>query len=290
MRTSALLRPVAVLVAALLLAGCSGKDPGANAALDPTPGSDPLADPNATANVTFAPPEPDFFPSPTPGLSGHPVSFDASKSTDPEGGNLAYAWDFGDGATGEGVETQHAYAAPGAYTVVLTVTSDKSQMSAPASLTITVIDAAAVAPYFVLDDASGDGAPAHTDLLRVAVRQSTDDLALIFTLSDVTPQFAVASPVLLEFALNGAEYEVYGQGGSGHVYDYARDAEVEGARVAIDETANTVGVLLPLSQLTVRAPYEMVFETRIGEPQALHGQHVTDRAPDEGTARYQPRA
>jgi PKD repeat protein len=53
------------------------------------------------------------------------VFFDASLSRDPDGELDSYAWTFGDGATGTGVEQAHAYEAPGTYTVELTVTDDE---------------------------------------------------------------------------------------------------------------------------------------------------------------------
>lgn len=49
------------------------------------------------------------------------VEFDGSESEDPEGDELSYTWDFGDGQTGVGVETDHTYDERGEYTVQLTV-------------------------------------------------------------------------------------------------------------------------------------------------------------------------
>ena len=48
------------------------------------------------------------------------VTFDASAST----GATSYAWNFGDGNTGTGVNPTHGYSNNGTYTVVLTITGD----------------------------------------------------------------------------------------------------------------------------------------------------------------------
>lgn len=47
--------------------------------------------------------------------------FDASKSSDPDGDNLTYRWDFGDGSNSTDVKAQHAYAKSGNYKVTVTV-------------------------------------------------------------------------------------------------------------------------------------------------------------------------
>lgn len=56
------------------------------------------------------------------------VSFDASDSYDPEGAELLYHWDFGDGATANGAVVLHEYQQPSHYRPVLTVTDDRSKV------------------------------------------------------------------------------------------------------------------------------------------------------------------
>ncbi|CAM2005199.1 PKD domain-containing protein [Acanthopleuribacter pedis] len=53
------------------------------------------------------------------------ISFSANGSTDADGTITAYRWDFGDGQTGSGANTNHRYAAAGTYRVTLTVTDNE---------------------------------------------------------------------------------------------------------------------------------------------------------------------
>src|SRR5438128_2562121 len=46
-------------------------------------------------------------------------------ATDPDGDALSYFWEFGDGGTGSGAQESHAYAVPGWFTAVLTVSDGK---------------------------------------------------------------------------------------------------------------------------------------------------------------------
>lgn len=50
---------------------------------------------------------------------GRNVLFDASGSTGPEGTELNYVWEFGDGTTSEGIDATHVYESPGTYIVTL---------------------------------------------------------------------------------------------------------------------------------------------------------------------------
>ena len=59
--------------------------------------------------------------------AGALVDFDASASYDTNGEVVAYSWDFGDGNTGNGIETKHSYTDAGYYVVSLTVTDDQGE-------------------------------------------------------------------------------------------------------------------------------------------------------------------
>ena len=67
-----------------------------------------------------------FTVSPETVDTGDVVSFDGSGSYDPDGVIVSYLWDFGDGTTGSGEITNHAYAEDGVYTVTLTVNDDEN--------------------------------------------------------------------------------------------------------------------------------------------------------------------
>ncbi|HEU4764891.1 MAG TPA: PKD domain-containing protein, partial [Candidatus Eisenbacteria bacterium] len=58
------------------------------------------------------------------GGAGLPIQFNGTGSSDPDGNNLTYAWDFGDGGTAAGATPTHTYAFPGNYIATLTVTDD----------------------------------------------------------------------------------------------------------------------------------------------------------------------
>jgi PKD repeat protein len=78
---------------------------------------------NRTIHVTgVAGPSVSFTFSPAAPVAGQAVAFDGSGSR-PAGSPIAsYRWSFGDGATGSGKATSHAFA-PGTYAVTLTVTA-----------------------------------------------------------------------------------------------------------------------------------------------------------------------
>jgi PKD repeat protein len=66
------------------------------------------------------------------------VNFNGQGSSDPDGSITAYAWNFGDGASGTGSIIGHAYAQAGVYTATLTVT-DNDGLTATDSAVVTVV-------------------------------------------------------------------------------------------------------------------------------------------------------
>jgi PKD repeat protein len=65
--------------------------------------------------------------------TGDIVVLDGSKSSDPEGGNLKYAWTFGDGTASDIVNPTKSYSKGGTYPVTLTVKDDSGLPNAAAA-------------------------------------------------------------------------------------------------------------------------------------------------------------
>ena len=99
--------------------------PPAGVPLDPAPANQaPMANPGG----------------PYTGQVGVTIAFNGSLSSDPDGEPLTYAWNFGDGSTGTGVNPTHSYAASGTFTVSLIV-NDGQVNSAPVMTTATITGA-----------------------------------------------------------------------------------------------------------------------------------------------------
>jgi len=94
-----------------------------------------------TQNVTVgqgALPTATFVVSPTNPVIGQQINFNASQSRPAPGRTIrSFQWDFGDGTTGTGQTTSHAYANTGTFTVLLTVTDDAGR-TAVATQSVTV--------------------------------------------------------------------------------------------------------------------------------------------------------
>ena len=75
---------------------------------------------------------------PTKACADSSVRFSAAQSSDSPGETLRYHWDFGDGATAEGVDATHVYGIGGTYQVTLTV-DDGRQTPCSTAKTVSTI-------------------------------------------------------------------------------------------------------------------------------------------------------
>ncbi|MCK5148322.1 PKD domain-containing protein [bacterium] len=87
---------------------------------------------------------------PYTGIEGTAVTFDASNSI----GAITYGWDFGDGATGQGIAPSHIYNDNGVYTLMLTAYDKNGLAGQPATTIVTVSNVAPVVDAG--DDISGN--------------------------------------------------------------------------------------------------------------------------------------
>lgn len=93
---------------------------------------------NPTASFTMSPASPAL---------NQTMFFNASASRPAAGRTIvSYAWDFGDGRTGTGVQTNHAYSAAGGYIVTLVVTDDAGR-TAVTTQAVSVASAAPTADF-----------------------------------------------------------------------------------------------------------------------------------------------
>ena len=66
--------------------------------------------------------------------AGRVITFDGTGSGDPDGTIADFAWNFGDGNTGNGRTTTHVYDDAGTYLVTLTVTDDEGTSTSDSTL------------------------------------------------------------------------------------------------------------------------------------------------------------
>ena len=79
--------------------------------------------------VSNQPPTAVMSATPSTGTAPLTVTFDGSRSTDPDGTVSSWEWSFGDGTSSTGPATTHLYSTPGTYIASLTVTDNSGASS-----------------------------------------------------------------------------------------------------------------------------------------------------------------
>lgn len=104
------------------------------------------------------------------------ITFDGSKSNDPDGVISSYTWNLGDGEIKSGVQVRHQYQKPGQYEVSLKVTDNTDIGNNSATDTLLVIVNEAPKPVIRLQGAGGRAQDAGTEMLRIPVCAGEDIL------------------------------------------------------------------------------------------------------------------
>jgi PKD repeat protein len=130
---------------------------------------------------------------PYSGTVSQNIQFDGSGSTDSSGTITSYAWDFGDGGTGTGVTTSHAYSAVGIYTVSLTVT-DNHGATNTAQTTATISNSSSVSLSSVsVNPTSVSGGTSSTGTVTLSGTAPTGGANVSLTSSNTTAAQVPAS-------------------------------------------------------------------------------------------------
>jgi glucose/arabinose dehydrogenase len=156
--------------------------------------------------------------------SARSFTFDASRSSDLDGGVLTYAWDFGDGTRATGVRVTHAYAGTGteARTARLTVTDAQG---ATGTTTLTVVPGNRV-PTLTLT------APPASERYVVGER-----VRLTATAIDEDGVLPVTWSVVLVHCSGGYCHDHPGTSSTGDVYDVPFEDHGDDTRLQITASA-----------------------------------------------------
>ena len=158
------------------------------------------------------------------------IGVDASSSTDPVAGISTYAWDFGDGATAQGITQTHTYGASGSYTVTLVIT-DANGTTASDSQDVVIDGAGPVASFTAtttnytvqVNGSASQGNHPITDyswnfgLVNVTVSATTNGLILTYSATAVPASSATVSSYAWTFGDGGTSTTASGT----HTYSAA---------------------------------------------------------------------
>jgi endoglucanase len=113
------------------------------------------------------------------------ASFDASASSDADGDNLTYQWDFGDGNSASGVTSSHTYSSAGDWSVTLTVSDGQDSSTSTHTVTVAAPIPGSVSCALGSDNIWGSGAVLN-DIYVTNLGNSSTSWTVVIPVTDVT--------------------------------------------------------------------------------------------------------
>ena len=216
---------------------------------------------------------------PYSGLAGVPLTFDGTKSSDPDGAPLTYSWDFdasnGTGKHALGSSPVHTYDRPGRYAVTLTVTAGGAEGSACSNSETTTAEIGAVCPATVLN---GGG----------AIRLNSGQAPWCVSVQPASGCYANTDVVLSSFLLKYAGREIAASAVTPVAGDENRDGVAE---LRVSFARRELKSLFSGTRLAGgRQAVSLVVEARLATGGVLQGATQVDllRQPSGATATVSP--
>lgn len=216
-------------------------------------------------------------------VNGLAVDLDATPSGRSRTAIESYHWSFGDGANGEGRRVRHDYAAPGTYTVLLTVV-DEFGDKARSSRAVRLFAAGDPAALFRAN-ATGRAVQFEAPAIEGAHAWDFGDGARV-----VCQNGCVGDPLATFAASDAAPLHVYTRGGSfvvGHRISFANGTNAS-AEIPID-VATSDAFLVERAGLTIRADARLLprypnatFAWLFGDLERAQGEQVEHTFPQDG--------
>jgi len=209
---------------------------------------------------------------PYTGFARAEITFDGSRSYDRDGRIISWRWSFGDGTNGSGEVVQHAYALPGRYTVILTVTDNKHATDSYTTTAAIALGNNPPSKPSVSGPASGQQNISYVYSV-VSTDPDGDSLQYVFSWGDGSQS---TSPL---FASGHSIYTMHQWGAAGlyTVRIYAQDpsnasSEVSEMIVLID--VRYVGSLGYLINSDGTGPFDMFYSNETGKQTRVQGEQT----------------
>lgn len=193
-------------------------------------------------------------------LANQEITFDAAKSSDPDGDSLAYLWNFGDGTTSDEPVINHSYQYPGTYIIVLEASDGQNNSSDQA--VITIYSNSILISEFMPAPAGADGDNEWIELYNDSDRVADLSGWQVDDIDGGSKPFTIPQNTLL----------------AGHQYLVLQRSTT---KIALNNDTDSVRLIYPTGQVTQEIQYAKAKEGQ-SVSLAVAGQYIWNSSPTPG--------